>query len=88
MFINLRQYCIDNKIKKKNELRNQDLELWEQLDDTDIVDLAFSKAQKLEILCICLLCISGFLLMFGFLTYFHIINIEDLVKALRQCALM
>ena len=87
MFTNLRQYCIDNKIKKKNELRNQDLELWEHLDDTDIIDLAFSRAEKLEIFCIVLLCLSGFLIMFGFLTYFHIINIEELVQTLQTVAL-
>ena len=52
MFVNLKQYMIDNKIKKKETLRNQDLELWEQLDDTDIIDLAFTKAQRLEIICI------------------------------------
>ena len=87
MFINLRKYLVENKINKKNELRNQDLELWEQLDDTDIIDLAFSRAEKLEMFCIVLLCISAFLLIFGFLTYFHLINIEELVQTLRKCAI-
>lgn len=87
MFINLRQYLVDNEEQKLKETREKDLELWEQLDDSDIIDLAFTRAQRLEMICIIILCLSAFLIGLGFLSFFHLIDLEKLVQTLQQVAL-
>ena len=87
MFINLKDYLVKNQENKLKEIREKDLELWEQLDDNDLIDLAFSRAEKIEILGIILICLSAFLICLGFLTYFNLIDIEKIVQTLRQCAL-
>lgn len=87
MFVNLRQYLVDNEEQKIKETREKDLELWEMLDDSDIINLAFTRAQRLEIICIIILCLSAFLICMGFLSYFHVIDIEKLIQTLQQVAL-